>query len=612
MKKIIPGIVCLLLITSCDFEMPKSLTVKGSPGLYVPLGSPFVGMKPEERLENLIGPDNVKNMLDGSSAEAGIGKELKIYEVDKSLATPLKMDPDVQAYVARYPLADMPLNLKKYAEDAMKAVNDRRQFTIPDLSSLPIPPTSASPVFMTEDGPERTDNDKPFIKVSLVDMAKLVKLVKAEDILGLEIDYFADLATNLELRIPGLGIETWTKGTATDDNGNPSSNPTKLRYYNPAKRYFYPRVQRDTAGTVTQPSDLDAKGNLLIYAKISGSLQPKTHVPSLVFKWEMAQIDTVTGTDNKGSFSGEYPLDNNLGKFLGEGVSFKRVDGYMYMSGVHVDEDSTMTIDVYDAKGPEANIIPGYSQKHTLNDVSAPVFPKDGEKFTADNAKFLTDPKLMSITDVPQLDMRDILKAESKKLKVSVQIPGMEIFRDEVEKGDDAIHLDLLVLIPLELEVSNQIPDDIAVDLANGDKYVMLDLGDALKKTSKGGDLFGRKGGEDDALKVIKSVEIGIRFSTNDINIIRPGDLAVLVTSNKRKQIMEFKNNSRLRLTSKEDGLDEIPFSPVFNVLLEKNKNAAGQYETSGSFKILRPAKPSFDFKLDVTAKAELEYTLDF
>ncbi|MDR2575606.1 MAG: hypothetical protein LBC52_04095 [Treponema sp.] len=612
MKKVILGVICLLLITTCGFEIPKSLTVKGSPGLYILLGSPFAGMKEEDRLENLISPDNVKEMLDGNSAEAGIGKDLKIYEASRDLALALGIgskEAEVQTYLARYPLADMPLDLKKYTDKAMAAVNERQQFTIPDLSHLPSSPSPSNVIYLIEDEGYTKDeqdpdnpppNNKPFIKIALADMARLVQWVQAEGVFGLEVDFDQELKDHLELRIPGLGIP-WMHGVSYTD---PVKGP-KLRYFSVDKQMFYPRDQVVEQGKPPIYSDLK-DGNLEIFARISGPLPPKTYEPSLIFEWKNAAIDTVNATEEKGSFTGSYPIKNNLSKFLGKGVSFKNIEGYVYMSGGKI-QNSTMSIGFYNSSDGLLHY-----EEHFLKNVPPLVFPEDDEEFDIIKGNVLIDKTLNSFEDGIPLKMKDILNAKSNTLEVAVQINTMIIDKDDIEVKDKGIKFDLLILVPFDLEVANEIPADIPVSDDIRNKYVMLDL-EALNKEGIGleGDLFGRKEGGNNALKDIMYVEIGLSFSKSDINIINPKGLAVLVMTNNKSKLMEFMNNKRLRFIGDDDGLNNIPFNPDFHVLLEKDKNTNGQYKDFGSFQILRPTYPSFDFKLFVEARTNLQYTLD-
>jgi len=235
------------------------------------------------------------------------------------------------------------------------------------------------------------------------------------------------------------------------------------------------------------------------------------------------------------------------------------------------------------------------------NVVITPNFP-ESDNFTLSDKDIFVKQSL----DKP-LHMEEILNnADSKSLKVAITIEKMQIKASDMDTYDKKyIKFDLLVLIPLDMKVTNEIPAEINVSNDIRAKYVALDLGDALKKNSKEGDLFGRKEGEDNALKDITYVSVSIKFSKSDINVIDPNNLAVLVTTENGSRLMEFKDNASLKLEGAF--LNDIPFSPQFNVLLEKEQGGS-----SGSIKILRSDNPSFDFKLYVEAKAALEYTLDF
>ena len=632
MKKIIPGFLCLLLITTCGFEMPKSITFKGNPGLYIPLGSPFAGVKPEDRLENLISQENLRKMMGSKQVEvAGMYDDLKVYEVAQDLAVDLNIDPETLTYLVRYPLADMPLDLERYTQRAMDAINEKEQFTIPPLP--PLPPGYPAPnmyVYLTEDDPVITDNGKPFIKIALADMKKLVMWVEAEPngIFGLEVDYDPDLANNLELKIPGLGFDYWMKGIPTDANGNPNptGTPAKLRFYKyyPYKTKFYPREQIDDR--VFQKPDLDDDGNLLIYARISGSLQSKTYEPSLIFDWEKAMIDTVNGT-NGGSFKGVYPINNNLSEFLGEGVSFKRVEGYMYMSSIgaatkeaHLSigiyEDDDLSFDTPPKNGKDG---PLKLEKLHLDDLEPKNFP-DGDIFTKGDIKAFSPQSLKA-----PIRMEEYLNYGGSYLKVKITIEEMEINKADVETNSrTAIKFDMLVLLPLDLQVETEAPNVIGTIGKGKDEkeidvnrdYVMLEIINRYnKKPPEGeegeddeeGDLFGRTPGGNNALQAIDYLEIGLKFSESDINIINPGRLAILVKTKTDtdtvNRLLEFKNKASLRFNA--EVLRHIPFSPKFDILL---KNDEGK--VFGSFMIIRQNKPKFDFKLDVTAWAALEYTL--
>jgi len=552
-------------------------------------------VRDEDRLENLIGPENIKKMLNANVEEAGGDKELIIYEVDEGLLKALHnkdsgIASDVQTYLARYPLAEMPLNLKEHVDKAMETVNEERLFTIPETD---VP--SGDIFYLTEAGPIKDGENgynEPFVKIPLDDMAKWVKSVEKSSesgsIFGLEIEYSAELANNLELRIPGLGIP-WMKGKPVVG---------KLRYYDESgtKTIFYPQAQ----GSI--PSDLSS-GALLVYARISASFTEQPLTPKMIFNWKKAIINTKRddGTDGPGSFTGDYPLNNTLSAFLGEGVSFNRVDGYIYMSGmVSVFPDPPVSASVLiDILNSEGGIID--EQTDTLQNVTKPEFP-DSDIFTIDDGKILLDQNLMSLKNKEHLNLSKALEANSKTLQVAVVIDEFPIYEDKVE--DEVIKLDLLLLLPLDLKVKNEIPAAIAGDDIRA-KYVKLDLGDSLNDGMGEDDLLGRKEGEDNYLKYLEYVEISLKYSNDDINIIDPSRLGVLVTTTNGSKLLEF-NDNKASIKLDGDFLNVIPFNPQFTVLLKKDDN-----KDFGSFKVLRPAKPSFDFKLYIEAKASLEYTMD-
>ena len=93
MNKVILGCICSFLITTC--EMPEKITVKGSPGLYVPLGSPFTGMKEGERLEDLISPDKIREMMNKGASKA---ERMEIYEVSEAMAKKHGIDENKPLY----------------------------------------------------------------------------------------------------------------------------------------------------------------------------------------------------------------------------------------------------------------------------------------------------------------------------------------------------------------------------------------------------------------------------------------------------------------------------------------------------------------------------------
>jgi len=586
MNKIIPGIIFLLLITSCGFEMPESITVKGNPGLYVPLGSPFAGMDPDERLEQLIRKDNIKKMMNNADSDA---REMEVYEVSPQMAINHNIDPDLLTYLVDYQLADMPLNLQTYMDKAIDALKSKREISIPaipskyagvDLSNHPL-------YFKNEDG-DLTDNineEGPFLKIPLNDMGKLVKEVTRNEDgkFGLkipEINKNPDLKKYLWLKIPALGIDDYIEGEPEDG---------ELFFVDRSGSPFYPRENLQKSGSNYE---------LWVYAKITGACEG-TIDPEIVFEWESAQIDT--GEADASSFKEEYNIGNSLGNFLGEGTSFKEVSGYVYMTGI--EDNGPFEMNVYiDGSDTQIRYLKNAAPSFTVGD--------DGLAYgNLTNSSFTDKPDGTSHIKEP-LDLAPIFTKDGGKINVDIIIEDWWIYYNPEDIYDTSIHCRLLVLIPLDLKITGECIQPTREEGNPDDKeYVMLEL-EALKKgLGKGDDLFNRKPGEDNALKDIKYVDINLMFSKNDINIIDSGRLAILVTKTtndgKISRLLEFKNNNKLRLSG--SFLNDIPFNPTFSVLLERDK-----FQDFGSFQILRQNNPKFDFKIYIQAKAKLEYTLDF
>jgi hypothetical protein len=102
------GLVSALFVAallSCGMQIPESVTVKGTPGLYVPLGSPFAG----------------SGEGGGAASFSDYLSEAKIREMlgdDENMDLVAWDDPDhtgVQAYRVRYRVADINTDLSEYA-----------------------------------------------------------------------------------------------------------------------------------------------------------------------------------------------------------------------------------------------------------------------------------------------------------------------------------------------------------------------------------------------------------------------------------------------------------------------------------------------------------------
>jgi hypothetical protein len=95
--------VCTLFgIASCNFQIPETLELKGSPGVYLPLGNPFTG---DNSVTHYFDINTIKDLA-GGGTEAGV--TVYSYKSDSF--------PDVQTYLVHSQIAEMNLNLSEYVQ----------------------------------------------------------------------------------------------------------------------------------------------------------------------------------------------------------------------------------------------------------------------------------------------------------------------------------------------------------------------------------------------------------------------------------------------------------------------------------------------------------------
>jgi len=553
MKKAALGLLCLIALMSC--EMPESLTVKGNPGLYIPLGSPFNKLDEKDRLENQISIAKIREMLSETGDDEDPIK-LNIYEY----SGPDVADQTVQAYLIHYPIVEMKFDLEAYINEAMENdQGEKDKYTIPaEFAALP---QSVFPKELT-----RGNTGEPLFTIPLDDMSDLVKTISYDKI-GLKMEYSDNsFAQNVEIKIPAFGINDYTKGTQTTEDGI-----NKLLFVNETSGEFIPKSS-------TNSGSLNGKGEIEIYVQLSGPCSG-TIAPEMVFEWTEATIDA-SSQDAK---TGEFPIENPLGDFLGDGSKIKKVTGYFYVT---VAEGFTAKVNIT-ADGSDI-IKPGASSApYTLKSVNRPVFSSDLYQGP------LPNDSLYDATGKNGIDLTPVFNASTKQtLEYKISIEEMTIKPTDKEK---IITADLVILLPMEVEINESYDDN----------YVKLKLGDSFENISDG-DLFGRNEDGDNFLDMLDSVKITIKDINN--NILDISKLALLVETNKT-QTLEFNNGKSLTFTA--DDIKTIPFNPKFTMLLERGGNSTAP----GTLRILRPTgntSRKFDFKIDVEAKAKVNYKIDF
>jgi len=554
MKKVIPGLICLLLISSCGFEIPQSITIKGEPALYVPLGNPFTGEKFKGKTpEELIDPEYIKTMIETSANEVK-----GVYEVSTAIGG---IDPNALTYLVEYQLADKKLNLQEQMDEAMAAINSEG-VRIQDVPSSSLPVSSTNPYYIDENGNPSISESSPFLRIPLPDMVKFVKQVTRTpgQSFGLKIvnnSNINDLKNNLRLKIPALEIGYDTEGTL-DSDGN-------LQFVNTASGnpIFYPRDR------------LTSSGELLIYARITGICQGIIE-PAIVFEWDTAIIDT--SEDNPIHVPFRKGDNNNL--FRGA-ASFKQVLGYVYIYGMKSNDRINMTV-----------TFNGDTSTRTLYFIDEPPNFKAGDLLPS-SFEQVNDP----------LNMTDFFNnKEDKELGVYINIPEMHITKDE--HLDQTIQCKLCVLIPLDLkisEINGGAPDKVIDGVNIRQNYVPLYLDENDKYNFGDGDLFGRNEGDN----IIEITSVDILLHHVNITIMDRTRLAVLIESNRDYRLLKF-DEPNASITFTRTSLEK-PFNPGFTILLKKD-TPGGDY---GSFKIKKDKDRKFNFMLDVTAKTRLKYTMD-
>ena len=558
MKRVTLGLLCLIGVMSCD--IPRSITLKGNPGVYLPLGSPFSRLDDADKLENQISSGKVKEML--GKSETDNTNKARVYDYQGS-----DVDPKVQAYIVHYPIVEMKLDLEEYIGNAAKTDDDG------ELSHTIEANIGNSSYFSNQfpqgayltgkQGPKPAeDPNDPLFRISLADMAKLVKEVTVIEF-GLEMTYNNDrFADYVRIKIPAFGITDYIPG---EKSGN------TLRFVNAPANKFIPKPQSKN-GTLNEKSEIE------IFVKVTGPCSG-TIVPQMVFNWTSAIIYAPQDNPIKGT----HTIQNKLGEFLGEGSRIKKAAGHIYVNDIEKNEfkaSISITAAGSDLVSPNTQIKPK----------PRPSFP--------DSASGLFEGSLpLDSLDKPDGIVLTAIINSNGKLEYTIKVEEMTITPADKEK---TIAADLVVLFPLEFSITNSARSQ------NNDDYVKLGFGDKVFDKLGKDDWFSRTGDGDDFFEYLDMVKILIRDVNN--TIIDIDTLALRVETRKDSQIIEF-NKKDLSLKITGDDIRDIPFNPRFTMLLRKDANG-----NSGTLKILRPIDnnpPAFNFKLDVEATAKVNYTID-
>jgi hypothetical protein len=567
MRKIVLGFACLIGIMSCDIGMPKSVTIKGKPGVYISLGSPFTE---ENRVEDHFHPSKIREMMAGEDESAHVYN----YQDDK--------DEELQAYIIHYPIVEMKLDLSQYVRDA--ATDDDGEPSIYDVPSIFGTPFEGYPngVFLTgTQGPQLHEYPHdPLFTVCLPDMVKLVQEINYGPF-GLELDYNASFAENLLVKIPDFGFSDYQHGIKEGD---------KLKFYNPDFKQFKPAEQ------------LDDNGELKIFIKIIGPCSGTIEL-GMIFDWENAKINT-----SDKPIGGEQKLTNSLRDYLGEGVTYKSVEGYIYVTDI---DGATLLIS-YD----------GVDLLDPLNPVPSPLTNRPRPSFPAsDDIPFSGQVPRHSLDD-PYIDLTEVMNNDLEAdFKYDVHVAYTEIENNESDT-EKIITADMIILLRLEFEVRNVEDSSDPLPESYRDEYVKLELGNLFPE-SKDSDLFRRTDDEDDVdiLSQLKMIKIYLKNIDN--NIIDDSQLSILISA---QDASERTFEDQIDFSAESKGVDPYlvfyfgedydetfpyPFTPRFYIILKKDDDGKEDYAT---LKVLQPPdddEPGFDFHLAVEVKTDINYTID-
>jgi len=572
------------MVLSCGVPViPKSIDVKGKPGVYIPLGSPFSRLEEGERLEDYVNPARIKKMMNAAKDEnEGSMKDLQVFDYWPPGSE------DIQTYAIHYPITEMKRDLTGYMSDALTGDNgEPLSITIPQEINL-IPagsfPMDLTPDFRLEDylanpGSIPNSGDVPLFKVALPDMIKLVKEVRGGPF-GLEVECDPSFYDKLRVKIPAFGIDFTQAGTPVGD---------KLQFVNPpTKTAFNPTA------------DLEDQEFLEVYVRL---LEPcsGTVAFSTLFEWEEADIDTTHGL---GSLWGEYSIETSFRDYLGEGVSLKEMYGFIYVDGLG-SNGGTMTLDA----GSET-LFPGTGGEAVLAHADRPNFPaSETQPMTTDLFlqwnQSLADPiELASALN----DAEEILT-----LKYRVKINEWTLVNDpdDPHATEGTISVDMVILLPLAFIVETEFDADYVI-LEAGGKFLNSDDEEEGEEgenegEKKKGDLFRRE--DDDSL--FKNIDTVVVLVKNFRNTIILNTVYVLLESPIEDED-PYRRTIPLDLGKKEIteaiAYEELPnpFIPRFETLLKKDE---GQDYATLTMKH-QVSQPEFDFFLAVEARADLNINL--
>ncbi|MDR1400048.1 MAG: hypothetical protein LBJ41_09020 [Treponema sp.] len=515
LNRIIMSLLSALFVfalISYNLEIPESVKIKSQPGLYISLGSPLdgTGMSFNEYLSE----EELRKQLNSGERTQGI-------ELIDDWNDP--NNEELQTYLVYYPIADININLSEYVENMNLTSN------VTNVSGGWIPGGSKTDITLHPDS---------------ISFTKEVK----EVMISLTLTFIQsftppDPDAPSETDVPDGANVTFTGKEVFE---SPNTPPT------------LPNLQGNK--WVSPEFDLEpAKDQISISIIVPIGYWFK---PELEFEW----ASSILQLDNDGTKKGEYKLDlSKFSKFMGAGISFQKVTGYMYLQKP---DDNILTASATVKLTWKED---GISEEETVKPIEEE-FPTDWESF---NPSSIDEDSIIKFTD---------LFKHSYTLEYELTLKEATIKKENNPTGRFAV--DIVIVLPLGFKLDQS--SDIFTN------YNKLDINALQNQGAEG--LLGKTGVEDDMFKGLESVNILV----SNYNKIIDGLWFGVKIDEDTTQIADLGGQVEIiPITS-------IPnrFTPTFELLVEKNK----------TLRILKPQLGK-DTAIDINiaeAKTDMDYRVKF
>jgi hypothetical protein len=671
MKKLIRFFMVVLstmltmVIASCDFSdfaMPESITIKGKPGLHVPLGLISNSFK----VEDYLGTDNILKMMGGE--EDSLLGDMRIYEYEQE-------SKEVKTFLIHYQIAKMPYDLGQYMNQVyalqppeIKDIDLRRPAEVarffPDetLSQLlnmtdtsiegaidnkidewvdgaaagetvntGIPAAqSALTTFSTLiANPLLSNSDKQALTAKTkTDIKALQAVTDAKDTAKSQFSTFKDYAEELkqEVKIPlgdiaklvnyidvqATGLKV--KGTTFEGKieiaipqfGIGSVSGSNVVTYSAGivkdgDLYFTTHNETGTDSNPTTYKFTPNGPNLTVYINVKDFINgPVDFVPTLEFHWTEANVNP----GSNGELKGQYDMDlGSVADLLGDDFEPPEVKGYLYIDNLPID-DPKMSLGI----NSPTNLI----NNRSIRNAGLPFNDEDGKPLLENGGKFAGTLPNSSLFDTAtnketSLDITNVLTSgASSSLQYEITmapVGGASIKNNGNLSG--VISADMVIVLPLKFTVkATPITGDPTIESG---KYVQFDLKDENGKSllpEITDDLFGR---EDDGGGTVDEIlgDSGINnvkiILEKYVNNVLPDMMIWIKCGDNKPKLLDFKKDRILELTEEDF---EYPFAPAFKILIPYEEDNKGwTLSVKDSY--------DFDFNLVVEATADLDKTID-